>query len=136
MHTLEPASGESGFLPKYTPEPASGVGGIQYNTLEPASGESGLSLKHTPEPASGEGGFFTTRPKSAATRLVELLAGACVVSLVWQMMPNTQHPAEGTLRIPPRWQPELELHPNDDSAALFARSREKASERFLVGMWD
>ena len=35
-----------------------------------------------------------------------------------------------------RWQPELGLHPNDNKIALFARSKEKASEILFNGMWD
>ena len=35
-----------------------------------------------------------------------------------------------------RWQPELELHPNDEQTALFARSMRKASEALCIGMWD
>ena len=35
-----------------------------------------------------------------------------------------------------RWQPELEIHPEDEKIPLFLRSKERASQNLCTDMWD
>ena len=35
-----------------------------------------------------------------------------------------------------RWQPELEIHPDDEKIALFFRSKERASQILCTEMWE